>query len=206
MQTYKLVNPKIIGEFNDTIKATDQKDAADRTWMKLTKYMTKNLPRFLFTLENRQTGQLHNFQVDESTEGKIANYDITEFDSNLTDSQIKSFKNKLHKIEKKTRHLTNGMKGGRRNDLDDLDYLDDLDDEDEDDDEDIDIDDDEDRALYDKIKLIKTINSPQPIVYYWYSPQLYSYRRYTLPSIYIPTFIPPLLPYIEISLSSAWLQ
>lgn len=57
--------------------------------------------------------------------------------------------------------------------------------------------------LYDKIKLIRSINNPQPIVYWWYTPVLYT--TYNLPSIYIPTFNPPLLPYVEISLSSAWL-
>lgn len=188
MPTFKLVNPKIIGDFNDTVNARDETDAADKTWLKITKYTTKNLPRFLFTLENTQSGKLHNFSVDESPEGKIANYDITEFNSNLTDSQVKAFRNELARLERKTKHLTRGAQdGGRRHKHrhDDDSSTSDSDD------------------LYDQIRLIKSINSPQPIVYWWYTPALYT--TYKLPSIYIPTFNPPLLPYVEINLSSAWL-
>lgn len=195
MQTFKLVNPKIIGDFNDTINANDQRNAADTTWVNLTKYMTKNVPRFLFTLENTETGKLHNFQVDETIQGKLANYDITELDSNLTSSQIKAFKDELARLERKTKHLIN-MDGGKRKHRYhgyknyDSQCTDDSSTSDSDD-------------LYDKIKLIRTINSPQPIVYWWYTPLIYT--TYSLPSIYIPTFNPPLLPYVEINLSSAWL-
>lgn len=186
MPTFKLANPKIIGDFNDTIKANNKRDAADKTWVNLTKYITKNVPRFLFTLEDQESGLLHNFQVDESPDGKIANYDISELDLNLTKSQIKSFKNELTRIERKTQHLVGEMDGGRRRRHR---YHED--------------DSTTESELYEKIKLIRSINTPQPIVYWWYTPVLYS--TYKLPSIYIPTFNPPLLPYVEISLSSAWL-
>jgi len=66
----------------------------------------------------------------------------------------------------------------------------------------------ESEKLYEKIKLIREINNPQPIVYWWYAPQLYTSYTQRLPSIYVPTFRPPLLPYVEINLSnlsSAWL-
>jgi len=189
MPTFKLVNPKIIGDFKDTINAKNVSDAADKTWGRLTKYITKNVPRFLFTLENQESGLLHNFQVDESPDGKIANYDIMELESKLTEKQIKSFKNELARIERKTKHLVDNMDGGRRkhHHHDEDDSTTSSSDE-----------------LYDKIKLIKSLNTPQPIVYWWYTPTLYT-TYYTLPSIYIPTFNPPLLPYVEISLSSAWL-
>lgn len=186
MPTFKLVNPKIIGDFNDIVTANNKSDAADKTWMQLTKYITNNVPRFLFTLEDQESGLLYNFQVDENPDGKIANYDITELDSKLTKSQIKSFKNQLAKIERKTQHLINGMYGGQRRHR----YHEDDSTTDS-------------EELYDKIKLIKSINTPQPIVYWWYTPVLYEY--YKLPSIYIPTFNPPLLPYVEVGLSSAWL-
>jgi hypothetical protein len=190
MPTFKLVNPKIIGDFSDTISAQNEADAADKTWLKITKYTTKNLPKFLFTLENTQSGKLHNFAVDESPDGKIANYDISEFDSNLTNSQVKSFKNELARLERKTKHLTRGtQEGGRRHKHHRYDDDDSSTSESDD--------------LYDQIRLIKSINSPQPIVYWWYTPMLYT--TYKIPNIYIPTFNPPLLPYVEINLSSAWL-
>lgn len=189
MSTFKLINPKIIGDFNDNINANNANQAAEKTWIELTKYITKNVPRFLFTLENQETGILHNFQVDESPNGKITDYDISELKSNLSDSQIKSFKNEIARIERKTKHLITDMTGGKkkhryhRHDDDSSTSSSD--------------------ELYNKIKLIKSFNNPQPIVYWWYTPILYS--SYNLPSIYIPTFNPPLLPYVEIGLSSAWL-
>lgn len=196
MQSYRLVNPKIIGDFNDTFDAIDQKIAADKTWQCLTKYMTKNIPEFLFTLEDKKTGKLYNFQVNESIDGKIANYDIIELEPYLNQQQINLFKKMLNKIEEDISPSIN-ITGGKKLHIkyDDNDNTSSSSSSSSDS--------STDRKLFNKIRLFKATNTPQPIVYYWYTPQIYSPSR--LPSIFIPTFIPPLLPYIEINLSSAWL-
>lgn len=206
MSTFKLVNPRILGDYESNVSASNQRDAADKTWTNLTKYITKNVPNFLFTLEDNN-GKLYNFRVSEYVEGKIANYDIEELSNTLDANQIRMFRQELDNLENASYELEGGhkcssghcmhrnhRKSGRNKNNDN----------------------DEDEScsssssssscsedLYKKIKLIKSINSPQPIVYWWYAPYLYS--SYKQPSVYIPTFNPPLLPYVELSLSSAWL-
>ena len=222
MPSYRIVNPRIGGEFNDTVTAESAPIAAQKIWTSLSKYITNNVPRFVFTLqETGKNGKYHHFQVTESPQGRLANYTIKNLDPNLVSKdQINLFRSEANRLDRKfdvvganvytdSGSTKVGMVGGRHrscsrrrrmsisllNDNDDED-----DDEDDDDDDDDDDNDPESELFY---KRIRSLNKPQPIVYWWYSPQLYS--NYNLSSVYIPTFNPPLLPYVEVSLSSAWL-
>lgn len=48
--------------------------------------------------------------------------------------------------------------------------------------------------VFDILRSHRTMQATQPIVYLWYDPMIYK-----LPSVYIPTFVPHLTPYIEIA-------
>jgi len=187
MPTYKLVNPKIVGSFDGTVDTKKPKEAAEQIWNSLTKYITKNVPNFLFTIEKQDGGQLYHFQVSETPDGKLAKYSITELEQKLSPSQTEEFKKEIEKANVSIDHMSGGKKRYKK-------YEDDSSSSSSDDDE-----------TYKKLaSFVKpTLIPSQPIVYWWYSP--YVYRPYRPPSVYIPTFRPPLIPYVEINLSSSWL-
>jgi len=194
MPEYQLVNPRIIGALNDTVEASNQLSAAEKAWKNISDHVTNNVPRFVFTLRNMDTNELYTFKITEKPNQKMADYSITELnDKKLTKEQKNKFKNELKRSEKRVDELLNKMKGGRKKRYKDIDKNDD---EDEDDDDDSD-------ELYEKVRMIRNLNTPLPIVYWWYDPVVY--KVFELPSIYIPTFNAPLVPYVELNLSSAYL-
>ena len=78
-------------------------------------------------------------------------------------------------------------------------YLEDNEDDDDDSDKD-----DSDKEFFDKIKQAKKNNNNKAVVYWWYDPTVY-YRVYDLSRVFMPTFVSPILPYVELNLSSAFL-
>jgi len=190
MPTFKIVNPKIIGGFDDTINAENRMEAADKAWSKMSEHITNNVPRFAFTLENTDTGQLHNYEVDEKSQGKLANYSIRELEDKITPSQERALKEEAALLDKKTKKMNGGKRKYRYTDIKELNDDSSSSSSEED--------------LYEKIRHFRKLNTPQPIIYWWYTPLLYRYYDYT--SLYMPTFNAPLVPYVEISLSSAFLR
>lgn len=189
MVSFKLSNPKIIGEFNDTVSAKNKLEAANKMWINMTKYVTHNVPTFRFTLKNTQTGGYCHFQVDESVKGKLADYNIKEFKVKLTAKQKKNFENEIEKLEKinviKKRQFGGYKRKEKRK---------------RDDDDSSSSSDDDDDEIYGKYKLLKYTYDPQPIVYWWYTPTIYK----KISNIYVPTFTVPLYPYVNIDFSSAF--
>ena len=204
MPTFKLVNPRIIGEFEDVTDAPTSGDAAENLWIRLSPHLVKNVPKFIFTLE-QSGGTLHHFRVTESPQGKLSNYSITQLPSPDNDNDDeKTFRNEVRHFERRLSSLRKSS-GGRRNRYDNNEETTgekcaprDGHGDDEDDD-----DTSTTEALYEKIKMLKNLNSPQPIVYVWYEP--YLYRRYRVGRVYFPVFNAPLAPYIDLNLSSAFL-
>ncbi|AYV81751.1 MAG: hypothetical protein Harvfovirus58_9 [Harvfovirus sp.] len=193
MPTFKIANPKIIGEFDDTVNAPNIMEAADKAWVKMSAHITNNVPRFLFTLEDTQSGKMHNFEVDEIPQGKLANYSITELSEHkISASQERALKAEEKKLQEKLKNLDGGRHKHRYKDIKRI----------NEDDSSSSSSSEED--LYRKIRHIRNLNAPQPIVYWWYTPLLY--QDYNYPSLYMPTFNAPLVPYVEISLSSAFLR
>jgi hypothetical protein len=92
-----------------------------------------------------------------------------------------------------------------------------LDDDDDDDDDDDNLDEEDSKKLHELVKEIKRRNTPQPIIYWWYDPVVYWYydiyydpvtcktRKCPASSVFFPQFNIPLLPYVEINMSSAFL-
>jgi hypothetical protein len=182
MPTFKIVNPKIIGGFDEEITAVDKNEAAKQAWARLSEHITGNVPTFVFTIENGDTQELVSFEVNETPTGKYADYTIEELKVEMTPKQEKEFRAEVARLDRTGKEL---QKGGRKHryDRDDSSSSSSSDD-----------------SVYDKLKLFKAINNPKPIVYWWYTPVIYKLDRF-----YVPTLNAPLTPYVEINLSSAFL-
>ena len=174
MSNYNLINPSIQGNLENTFSGTNQLDAAVDAWDSLSKYITNTVPRFAFTLENTNDGQLHHFLVKENLSGgNSATYKITELDLNMKPSDVKAFKARINKFKK-------SQAGGKKRK--------DKDEKDDDDDSTT-----SSSEAYSALKLYKQATKPLPIHYWWYDPIVYRFD-----SFYVPTFVSPLTPYIEV--------
>jgi hypothetical protein len=189
-EKYALVNPYIRGDLNNSFTGKNGLDAANKAYSKLSNYFNNNVPKFYFTLQKikntksigkgRINDYLH-FKVVETKDGKSVQYKIVPYD--MTGSGIKVFKKKLSKILLSEKKLEGGseQEGGKRkkskkkskeSSSSSSDWLSDSEDH----------------------KYKKAI-SYQPIYHWWYDPYLYKLQK-----MYIPTFVPPLTPYVEIDL------
>ena len=171
MSNYKLINPFIEGTIVTTFTAQNQLEAACSAWETLSKYITNTVPKFAFTLKNSNDGSLSHFIVKETLRGgKSADYKIKELDLNLSKDTVKQFEKRLT--------LKGGKKHKKHEDKDD---------------EDDDSSSSSSSEEFSAIKLHKMYTKAQPITYWWYDPIIYE-----IESVYIPTFVAPLLPYIEV--------
>jgi hypothetical protein len=211
-KTYKLINPFISGDFDKEFKADTSIKAADLAYQSLSKHFSNNLPVFHFSLQQVSDelvggGNNHDykhFKVTESkknVDGRIeCKYKI--IPQSVNNKHLEQFKNKITKF--------NNQKGG-------LDYVDVFMDDDYDD---LYVDDDE--FFYtpsyispDPPSYMSSISQAPPSYMSSVSPYIYTdthvYRRpityfyydpflYRTDKIYIPTFIAPLKPYIEIEI------
>jgi hypothetical protein len=184
MTKYNLVNPCIGGSLNTQFGGRNPLDAANSTWHSISKYLTNNVPRFAFTLENTSTGSLHHFNVNETVDSnRNASFSITELDINLSPKATSSFKNEVHNIIGKFNTNLNG--GAKKR------YEDESDD-------DSSSSSDSDSELQNALRLLKY--KSQPIVYWWYNPLVYK-----AVDLYVPTFVVPIAPYVHINLNSAFM-
>jgi hypothetical protein len=194
-KTYKLVNPYVSGKFNKDFKAESSLKAADYAYQSLSKHFSNSLPVFHFTLQqvsDKQVGGGKNsdykhFKVTEkkkNNNGQIeCKYKITPEKAN--NDHLNKFKTKISSF--------NNQKGG-------LDYVDVF----SDDDDDLDNESDDDSEYLYTPSYMSSL-SPfiytdnyvyrNPITYYYYDPFVY-----INPKVYVPTFVTPLRPYIEIDI------
>jgi hypothetical protein len=178
MTNYRLINPFIQGDFKNLFTGKTQYDAALAVWEKISKFFANNLPKFPFTIEKINDHSLYHFIVKESLSGgdnKVVNYKISELDLKLSDNQVKDLKDKVTKLQQ-------SKKGGQKEDPKKK--------KDEDDDSSS-----SDSCSSDVFKQLywKQYYFNRPVMYWWYNPCLYR-----LPQVYIPTFVAPLAPYIEL--------
>ena len=173
MSNYKLINPRLEGSLTTTFEGKTQLEAAETAWNTLSKYVTNNVPQFAFTLENTKNNQLTHFLVKETlVGGGSVKWNISELNLNLKTSVINQFKQNVDNAE---------MSGGRRHKSKHSD------------------DDDSSSStssseIFSALKLHKNRLTTYPITYWWYDPWVYN-----LNSVYIPTFVYPMNPYIEVT-------
>lgn len=186
MSNYKLVNPFIEGDLKNSFAGKTQLEAASKAWNALSANFSGSTPKFAFTLQRVKDGQLFHFTVSEKTHKDKVDFSIQEH--GLEESEkLKKFKNRLTEVTE--------MSGGRRK------YLMRDEDEDEDDeDEDEDSESDVDRELKSYLRRMKRRNQHMPILYWWYYPAVYQpiFEQINLHSFFVPQFLPPMTPIIEV--------
>lgn len=199
MTNYQLVNPYIDGKFNTVFSGNTPQDAAIKAWDSVSQYITNNVPKFAFTIERLNDKKLYHYVVKENVKKntRLVDYAISELNLNLTDTQIQNFR----KQSEKMRHGKNNNENDDADDQEGGHYCKRhkrhncrhaVGDEDDDSSSSSDSD------IYRQVQAMKYRQMPQPVVYWWYTPGLYNFE-----SLYIPTFVVPLTPYIELDLSSA---
>ena len=189
MGKFKLVNPVIIGTFNDTYESSFVDDAAKKFWETLTtdnKYITGNIPKFLFTLMDMSNEKLHHYLVKEKPEGSHADYSIVKINVELTSDQKKEFLKEVNKVRSSSEKMMNDKQieqsGGKRKRYNDVN-----------DDNDDSSSTDSDSDIDDLFKYIKLKRAIRPIVYWWYTPVIYK-----IDTIFTPTFVAPISPYVQL--------
>lgn len=183
MGKFRLVNPVIIGNFQNSYESSTAMDAAKNFWEELTgkNYITNNVPQFLFTLENESGKSLHHYMVKEkiAAEGsKFADYSIEEVSVKLTKAQQKEFLDEVAKVKSRMGN-EKGQSGGKSRKQGRKRYDDDDSSSSSDDDDDI-------------LDYIRMRRFDQPISYWWYAPTVYNVK-----TLFTPTFVSPLYPYVQ---------
>jgi len=210
MKSYTLVNPYIEGSMRTKFKAGSSLEAAKLAYEELSQYFSNNVPRFLFSL--KKTGSdsdndFYHFQVLE----KINNSDKLRY-------TIKAY-NKADNIDKfkiALKKTSDNLQGGGATNADtDTDA-------DADTDANTDANTDAKNVLvggkykkyrkykYDDDDSSSSSSSSDSDYYYYYKPvnrirpiNYWSYYPYLYPTtrVYIPTFIPSIMPYVNISIN-----
>ncbi len=193
MEKYNLVNPIIKGGMETSVKAETPEKAGLSIWWEISKFLTNIVPSFYFTLKG-DDDVFYDFKVTEkeTSDGKV-DYSI----KNIT-GQAETSTQEKENFGKLYEEKNNSMEGGSRKRYDDYDeygYLDD------DSDDDYKLDDEEDRKLRKLYKKMRSENNKNPTIsWFYYNP--YWYERYvtvsTVKSFYVPTFVAPIQPFVEI--------
>lgn len=187
MPTFELVNPYIIGDIKKTFDKPSGSEAAGEAWGKLSKYITNNVPKFAFTLKRINDGKLFHYLVKEKVaKNKLVNYSIKEMSINLSKVEESNF---IKHIDSLQTQLGGKKKEKKEEEEEDEDSSSDSSDSETEDDDD----------LIKRVRYFK--DKSQPLNYLWYSPILYN-KDGSLTSVYLPSFTYPIVPYLELSLSS----
>lgn len=177
MANYKLINPYIEGELSTVFSGKNQLDAALGAWTAVSKYVTNNVPQFAFTLENTKNGKLHHFSINELlVGGNSAEFNIEELHK-ITPSVEKELKKRINNFK------NSDMRGGKKHKK-----------HKHDDDEEDDSSSSSSSEVFSALKIFKNRNKVYPITYWWYDPFAYNFNNF-----YMPTFVAPLNPVVEIT-------
>lgn len=183
MREFRVINPVIAGTFKTTYTTSSAESAAEEFWQGITadgKYISGNLPKFLFTMIDTKTKKLHHFLVNEIAGKNYADFTIEEYDPKMTKQEEDTLIAQSEVAEKNSDKIMSNQDGGKRKR-----YEDDDDSSDSSNSSSDDIDD-----LFRSIRL-KRLN--RPIVYWWYYPSIYKMQN-----IFTPTFVAPLSPYVQL--------
>lgn len=113
MQTYKLINPAIIGDMNTSYSAKTPLDAAQKAWKTMSQHITNNVPQFGFSLIDNSSDKLHHFVVSESVSQRKVKCNISEIDSKINTMQESSLilnESKMNEIMNYVNHGENPRK------------------------------------------------------------------------------------------------
>lgn len=178
MGKFQLVNPVIIGTFNDTYETSSADQAAEKFWKTLTsenKYVTGNLPKFYFSLMDTGNNSLHHYVVKESINGSYANYSIKKADVKMSSKQKDDFLAEVSRVRSEAKSAAVKEQSGGRRRHDDSSSS------------------DSDSELDDLFRHVRLRNLKTPISYWWFYPKLYE-----TDVLFTPTFVAPVSPYVQL--------
>ncbi len=189
MKGFKLVNPLIIGQFNTEYKAENGLEAISQFWNDLSTHLTNNVPNLYVTLKDSQNNLSH-YKIEEKLSGgsKLTDFNISEFKLNLSQKAQQKFIEKVESFENKTNNKIARQLGGAKakakqsRDSKDKRYKDSSSSSSSD------SSDDEDYYNFSKYKRLT-----QPISMWYYAPTLYGVN-----SVFVPTFVNPIVPYVKL--------
>jgi len=173
---YLLVNPYIEGNVHKMFRASSPNGAAKEAWMEISKYITGAMPTFHISLQRASNDTLYHFKIEE---GKDSNdrvsFTVEQYMPNIANEGLQKFKKNLEDAKKTGREKLEGKQsGGKRKD---------------------DSSSSSSSEEYYKPKKNKLL-AEQPIVYWWYDPIIYGIDKF-----WVPTFISPLFPAVEVVMS-----
>jgi len=176
---FELINPKVGGSFETIYDASSAKAAAKKMWQGLTKYITGEVPNFGFTMKDADDN-FHHFIVSENRKGPNVKYTF-KIVKDVPEGMVKDF---MSNYEKKAGALAGGKHKKKEKDDSSSSSTSSSDS-------------DSDEFI---TKIIKKSQKkyPDPLLYWWYYPYLYTSA---VDTVFIPSFIPsPTIPYIEVAL------
>ena len=178
---FKLINPVIAGSFSKTYEASNAEDAGKMFWDALAtdgKYISGNVPKFIFTMKEEGSNMLHHFVVSETPDGKNASYSIKKLDLKLTASESsKLIAASSNAYDTALKLVANHQEGGKHKKH--RKYEDDSSSSSDSSDDDID----------DLFRSVRIKSVAKPIVYWWYTPSIYNVEN-----LFTPTFVPSVTP------------
>lgn len=202
VNTYKLVNPYIKGDFESKISAKNSLEAAKKFYGSLSEHFNNNVPKFHFTIQKGGSKSFSHFEVSESRSNDEVDYSIRPYtikgEEGAMNGFLKSFegfkgryngrkgskrgsKKRRSKGSKKSSRRRSSKKGSKRSSRRSSRRTKNLRDS---------IDDDD----YMEVSKSYVPTTTQPIYYWYYDPLVYK-----LDSVYIPTFYAYVTPYVEIN-------
>ena len=95
--SYQLINPVIQGTFKDTYDASKAIKAAEDMWLNLSEYIVGHVPRFMFTMRDISSNDLHSFEVKESKEKN--KYIINAIQIKATNKDFDAFLEQVDKFD-----------------------------------------------------------------------------------------------------------
>lgn len=171
---FEVVNPIIIGTFKIKYNTTSAMDAAKMFWNEMSKIVVNEMPKTYFTLRDKN-GKLFHFKVSEKKNGKnMVDYMISPIDN----IDKKSSDIIVKAFDKITLQSGGNIKEDDDSSTSSSSSVDDV---------------------VDKFKKINARRLKSPIVYYHYIPSVYKTEN-----LYVPVFIYPIVPYLEIGFSTAF--
>lgn len=178
-KTFNLVNPRLVGTFDSSVKAKNAEDAMSTFWGRMTKHIEGNVPAFNATLQEGSGKKLHHFRIRESVhDGDEAVTDIKKLDVKMSSKGTDDL------LKRSASASTSMQNGGRRRRK----KSDDEDDSSSSDSE------DDNEEYYRFLKYRKRV----PISLAWYAPNVYSRTKSV--DIFVPVWRRPHFVYTDIYL------
>ena len=109
VNTYRLINPHIKGEFKTSLKSRNSIEAGKKFYKNLSEHFNNNIPEFHFTIQKGSSGsgKYYHFKVQEKREGEEVNFSIQP-------QEVKGEKNAIKKFNKRLNVFETKIGGGKK--------------------------------------------------------------------------------------------